>query len=71
MTGFEPSALAQVELLEQPLRHGEPGLGLETMRGRADLVAKGREGERNLAKALQQWATIPAMLLPPAEALGE
>lgn len=58
MTGFEPSVLAAVELLEQPLRHGEPGLGLETMRGRADLVAKGREGERNLAKALQQLGLL-------------
>ena len=70
MTGFEPSALAEVELLEQPLRHGEPGLGLETMRGRADLVAKGREGERNLAKALQRrghldrFATFWSLQMP-------
>jgi len=70
MTGFEPSVLAEVELLEQPLRHGEPGLGLETMRGRADLVAKGREGERNLAKALQQrghldrFATFWSLQMP-------
>jgi len=70
MTGFEPRVLAEVELLEQPLRHGEPGLGLETMRGRADLVAKGREGERNLAKALQQrghldrFATFWSLQMP-------
>lgn len=70
MTGFEPSALAEVVLLEQRLRHGEPGLGLETMRGRADLVAKGREGERNLAKALQQrghldrFATFWSLQMP-------
>lgn len=53
MTGFEPSALADVELRPSDRVHGEPGLGLTAMRGQAARIAKGLEGERNLAKALQ------------------
>ncbi len=75
MTGFEPSALADVVLRSGERMHGEPGLGLTAMRGDASSIAKGLEGERNLAKAMQQrgllerFATFWSVQMP-SDALG-
>lgn len=72
-TGFEPAALAAVEIPELPFLFGHPGAGLSGSGFKADKIAKGQAGELNFARALQhsglldRFATFWSVHMPDEE----
>lgn len=72
-TGFEPAALAAVEIPELPSLFGAPGAGLSGSGFEADKIAKGQAGELNFARALQhsglldRFATFWSVHMPDDE----
>lgn len=58
MTGFEPSALEDVDLGDPPLLFGEPGAGLSGSGFSQGAVAAGQAGEMNFARALRSTGAL-------------
>lgn len=54
LTGYEPSALADVELVSRAWMYGQPGVGLGAAGFDQHALERGQEGEVNFAKVLEQ-----------------
>ncbi|MFC0676130.1 nuclease-related domain-containing protein, partial [Brachybacterium hainanense] len=57
-TGFEPAALADVELGDAPFLHGVPGAGLAGSGFGQEQIDKGQQGEMNFARALARAGSL-------------